>query len=635
MTIFPHPRLRQLFEALRQETLPQEELAHRLQVSTRTVRSDVTLLNEIITPHGAHFTHQRGEGYQLTIYHPQLFSALLASLSEERTPPRTSRERIVHLMILLLGSEIPIKLDELADTWYLSRNALQGDMSEVRERLAQFDLSVESKAHQGLRIQGREQAIRGCLTQLLAQEQQLGQPVQALLDLLCPSRTLAVIRTQLQELLSEAPLRFSDDSRQQLSLYCAVLLSRLAAGRQQAPFDCPDLAPAALILAGQILARLPTLTPPGAGEVTLLAIELQGRCSLPPDQLSPAQAQECQALIEHLLNHIYQHYAYDLRADQPLRRDLQAHINPMLLRVKYKITCYNPLTDHIKQHYPLAYDITLSAIADWSRQHQQQVTDHEIGYLVIHIGVGLERNYDIGYRRPPHALLVCDGANATSRLLEARIRRDYPQLQLSVLTSVREYQALSDIQADFVISHVRLEDKGLPLLQVNPFPTPFQLEQLGKLVLVDRTRPYLLDKYFSRRHFWLADQPLTQEALFSRLCQQLEEEEIVPASFHASLTEREQIVPTLLGEGFATPHSLRLLAHRTCVYTVLAPEGIEWGNGEKVQVIFLLAISKADYEEAMGLYELFLALMSEKASKALLACRDFSAFRQAARIHLD
>ena len=58
---------------------------------------------------------------------------------------------------------------------------------------------------------------------------------------------------------------------------------------------------------------------------------------------------------------------------------------------------------------------------------------------------------------------------------------------------------------------------------------------------------------------------------------------------------------------------------------------LDWGNGETATLIFVLAISKADYEEAMGLYDLFLALMNEKASRALLACRDFCDFKALAR----
>ena len=65
MTKLPHPRLHQLLTQLHAEPLPQEELARRLNVSTRTVRTDVATLNELIATHGAHLIHQRGSGYQL------------------------------------------------------------------------------------------------------------------------------------------------------------------------------------------------------------------------------------------------------------------------------------------------------------------------------------------------------------------------------------------------------------------------------------------------------------------------------------------------------------------------------------------------------------------------------------------
>jgi transcriptional antiterminator len=45
---FPNQRLAQLFELLQNETLPQDELAQRLSVSTRTVRADITALNALL-----------------------------------------------------------------------------------------------------------------------------------------------------------------------------------------------------------------------------------------------------------------------------------------------------------------------------------------------------------------------------------------------------------------------------------------------------------------------------------------------------------------------------------------------------------------------------------------------------------
>ena len=88
-------------------------------------------------------------------------------------------------------------------------------------------------------------------------------------------------------------------------------------------------------------------------------------------------------------------------------------------------------------------------------------------------------------------------------------------------------------------------------------------------MLVDRTRPYLLDKYFDADHFMVLDEPISQGALFDRICSQLEAEDLVQSGFRGSLQEREQIVSTMLGTASLYP-SLGL-ARRTLVYTVLAP----------------------------------------------------------------
>jgi len=631
MIKLPHPRLHQLLSQLHTQPLPQEELARRLNVSTRTVRTDVATLNELIANHGAHLVHQRGSGYQLKIYNQGLFDTLMAAQGQDSGLPRTSRERVVHLQILLLTAEQGVKLDDLADTWYLSRTALQGDMVEVREQLAHFGLTVESKPRVGMRVQGGETAIRAGLTQLLGQEWASNHSLQSLLPTLCPSKTLEVVGNHIHQQLSNHHLRLADESLHQLTVYCAVSLLRQAAGHDLQQFSCEDLTPSLLAVARDIYGVMPTLTPPNEAEIACLAIQIQARLTTDATQLSPATAAESRQLVEHLLAYIHQHYPYDLRGDLQLRADLQTHISAMLLRVKYQIGSHNPLADHIKQYYPLAYDITLAAISEWIKQTPYRLTHHEIGYLVIHIGVGLERHYDIGYTRRPQALLICDAGNATFRALEARISREYPQLQLTMLESVRDYEVLAQIEQDFVISTVNVSEKTAPVVQLDPFPTQYQLEQLGKLVLIDRTRPYMLDKYFDADHFMVVEEPLTQAALFARICDQLESEELVECGFRASLQERERIVSTLLGDGIALPHSLGLLARRTLVYTVLAPQGIDWGNGETASLIFLLAISKADYEEAMGLYDLFLALMNEKASKHLLACHDFASFKTLAR----
>jgi mannitol/fructose-specific phosphotransferase system IIA component len=66
------------------------------------------------------------------------------------------------------------------------------------------------------------------------------------------------------------------------------------------------------------------------------------------------------------------------------------------------------------------------------------------------------------------------------------------------------------------------------------------------------------------------------------------------------------------------------------VVTLLAPQGVAWGEGEVAHVIFLLAISKSDYEEAMAIYELFVTFVRERSMSRLLGSDSFDSFKAVA-----
>ncbi len=123
---FPNQRLAQLFDLLQNETLPQDELAQRLSVSTRTVRADITALNALLASHGAQFILSRGNGYQLKIDDAERYQQLQSS--HPRALHSHGPERVHYLVVRFLTSAFSLKLEDLADEWFVSRATLQSDM---------------------------------------------------------------------------------------------------------------------------------------------------------------------------------------------------------------------------------------------------------------------------------------------------------------------------------------------------------------------------------------------------------------------------------------------------------------------------------------------------------------------------
>ena len=627
---FPHQRLAQLFTLLQNETLPQEELAQRLSVSTRTVRADITALNALLLHYGAQFILSRGSGYQLVIHDPTRYQTLEESAPKTQHIPRTAADRIHFLLVRFLTSAFSIKLEDLADTWFVSRATLQGDMVDVRERFQRYQLTLETRPRHGMKLFGSEVSIRACLTDLLWELSQQG-PLNPLIgeeafDASVPTLLAGV----LQETLTRHHVRLTDAGERFICLYGAVAVRRVSEGYPLADFSAEDVAQnvrdAARELANTMQQLAGKLLAPAEEEWLCVHLAARQVQDVDPGTIS---ADDDEALVNYILRYINQQYNYNLLDDAQLHADLLTHIKTMITRVRYQIMIPNPLLENIKQHYPMAWDMTLAAVSSWGKYTPYAISENEIGFLVLHIGVGLERHYNIGYQRQPQVLLVCDTSNAMVRMIEAILQRKYPQLEIAATLSQREYEQREEIAEDFVISTVRISEKEKPVVTIAPFPTDYQLDQIGKLVLVDRTRPWMLNKYFDEAHFQVIDTPMDQQALFATLCQQLQQEGFVGAEFHGSVVEREAIVSTMLGDGIALPHALGLLAKKTVVYTVIAPHGIAWGD-ETAHIIFLLAISKSEYEEAMAIYDIFVTFLRERAMARLAATRSFAEFKTVA-----
>jgi transcriptional antiterminator len=615
---------------LQNETLPQDELAQRLSVSTRTVRADITALNELLAQHGAQFILSRGNGYQLRVDDQTLFQSLQDSRPRMLRIPRTGSERVHYLMVRFLTSAFSLKLEDLADEWFVSRGTLQGDMAEVREWLARYQLTLETRPRHGVKLFGSEMSIRACLTDLLWQLAQKDSANPLLTEEALNAGVPEQLTVVMQEVFNRWHIRLTDEGELFVRLYCAVAVRRVSEGYPLPDFTADDVAENVRHAARNVAAAIQQLAGKtlAASEENWLCVHIAAR---QVQEIAPSQinADDGEALANYILQYINSHYNYNLLNDEQLHADLLTHIKTMITRVRYQIMLPNPLLDNIKQHYPMAWDMTLAAVSGWSKYTPWTISENEIGFLVLHIGVGLERHYNIGYQRQPRVLLVCDAGNAMVRMIEAVLQRKYPQLEMTETITLRDYEQREDISEDFVVSTARIAEKDKPVVVMSPFPTDYQLEQIGKLVLVDRTRPWMLEKFFDARHFRIINEPVDQQTLFAELCDQLREEGFVDSEFVGSVVEREAIVSTMLGDGIALPHSLGLLAKKTVVYTVLAPQGIAWGD-ETAHVIFLLAISKSEYEEAMAIYDIFVTFLRERAMTRLCACKDFSEFKTVA-----
>lgn len=120
-----------------------------------------------------------------------------------------------------------------------------------------------------------------------------------------------------------------------------------------------------------------------------------------------------------------------------LKSDLISHIRPMYNRLNNQIVIANKLLDDIKSEY---HDLfaRLKDLSDQAYQDhllQWNISDDEIGFLTLYFAKYFE---ETSIRKK--VLVMCASGVGTSKLLYAKIHRNFPDLDLVGITSKNDYE---------------------------------------------------------------------------------------------------------------------------------------------------------------------------------------------------
>lgn len=106
------------------------ELARELNVSDRTIRSDVAELNQMLSAYGAGIHSQKGKGYSFYVDDPVIFE----ERSRIDTAFFTPEDRVRYLAFQFCLSDEPISIFDLEDEMFVSHTTIENDLHHLRSK---------------------------------------------------------------------------------------------------------------------------------------------------------------------------------------------------------------------------------------------------------------------------------------------------------------------------------------------------------------------------------------------------------------------------------------------------------------------------------------------------------------------
>ena len=594
-----HKRLLTLFKLLNEsdDKITCKTLSNHLKVSERTIRNDITSINGTLEKNGAIIKIKKGEGYYIDILNLALYQQYLALISDDIMDsseiPDSPIERNQYILKYILYNNTYIKLEDLANSLYVSKFTILNDIKRIKPILSKYNLILVSKPYYGVKVEGKEIDIRRCISNNMINrnfENYIIGITDREIELFNNVDLIELQRVVLSE-INKFNINFLDFNLKNFIIHLAITISRILDGY------CLDNVLDVVLTDFQSNTTVENIFNYIESKYTIIISKADRvylynhfitKSSL-LDNVSNRVDTKIIEYVEEILEVINNQYTFDLRNDSVLFDDLVLHFKSILNSKSYNLNKVNPLINTIKSNYPLAFEITLNAIEKVFKNSIYSLTEDEIGYVSLHIGAGIERFFQNNIKCK-NVVLVCGSGYGSSRLLEVH--------------------------------------DSIPIVLVDLKLLKKDIENISKSI-TNNSHIYsnLLDNFFDKNLFIVNPKIKDKDELIKLMCNKLTQSEIVFPSFAESVFYRESLSSTNIDDFLAIPHPMELSSIRTKICISILNEPIYWSEDSTVKLIMMLAINKDDYIKINSIYDILLKIIHDNDIRDSISnCNDFDNF---------
>ncbi len=400
--IMLNERVKAIIRILREadDYVTSKELADKLDISVRTIKTAIKGLKMEIEAYGAHLEIKRGVGYRLHIVNEEAFlpiSYRIQNISPQQFP-HTQKERSVYIIRKLLSLDYPIKLDDLAEELYVSRNTIALDIREVKHLMSNYDLTIIQSNNNGIMVDGSEIQKRLCINDFFFQDSMKDFFVQnnVMFSSEYNQNEIRYIREALLHVLNKYNIHFSDVSVQNMVIHIVIELRRCKFYQYVTLNE--DLIErmkkykaykAALELKDMLEEQMHVVFP--EHEIIYLTMHILSKSVMGSEDIRRLDLSYMDNLLMKIFHRIENRFAISLNKDMEIYEFLRLHIPSMAERIRLQLTLRNPLLLENNRRYQFAVEIALEAVDVIEEQLNIKIDNNEFSYLVLYFNLALNR----------------------------------------------------------------------------------------------------------------------------------------------------------------------------------------------------------------------------------------------------
>ncbi|MBI0027841.1 BglG family transcription antiterminator [Gilliamella sp. B14448G11] len=636
MSKFSYQRLDDLFDffLLKKEPILIKDIASTINVSERTIRTDISNLNDYLIDKNAKIKLIRQKGYILDCEDEKKIIDWWGNFNktEGYSLLGSLKERQNYLFALLLNEQKYYSVYELMEHLCISKNTLYMYLKNIRKTLSNYNLKLINNTNTGFKVIGTEYDKRKAILDLF-----LINDLQSYLvgftdleKLFLTNIDLDLLKTLESKHLYSLQLLDSDFYHKNIISTIALAIARVKEGLtiNEISIEVPKLMDHALDAIYLFLKEIEnsfSITLP-INEINYFILTLS--INVPRLIKNPKNhPSESSIIVDELLTSIYETSNLNWTKDKILFEDLVNHIENFIKISSIDKERKNPILSTIINSFPFAYSLSLTHLGVIGKKYNIFFSEDEVGYIALHIAGAIERHK--AKTQQLNVIIVCGGGFAMSKIIESKINKKFPnKFNIKKTYSYAEFQLSKISDIDLTITTLPFTQENTPTIYIDMSNIDKAIDDLKYYLTDDQINNNVMQLFNPENFYYFDTDKLSKKDLLVKMAVDLEKQNIVSADFVSSVLERESLQTTLINDVIAIPHSMTMIANRSRVSVAIFPNGIQWEKDKKCNFIFLLAISKTDNEITDNLYDLILNLIDDKAmTKQLLKAYTFHEFK--------
>lgn len=572
--------------------IPLAELAQKLNVSTRTIRNDIKLLNDILED-SAFIEIEQGECCFYITDHYELEEKKI-SLEKMQRDFDSPQKRVAYIIKTLMTNDKPYSTEELAYDMNLGRTTLSNEIKKLNEVLKNYGLSIEGTQNAGIQLKGEELQLRLFILEhiydMVYKEEAIQENIQNCIETLFEQ------------------YRLESTTEKNFFHYVVMSVDRIQSGHSlkymDEKFYVLQKSNAWDIIQTVANELRPLLNKEISIEEKLfMTIPLAGMRT--PTDLENISKMELKQNIDEVVEEIIASIGYELNLylkKDNLQKDFYYHISFMVNRLQFGYVLKNPLAEEITKKYPLAYKMAKIAAKVVEEKYHVTVPEDEVGYITAYFGAYI-LEYSIVQQKPYKIALVCSTGRGTARLIASQLKKLLDHNAEMDLYSEKQVSAELLNDYDIVFSTVTLpfESKKQIIRIKDIFDEKELLLHIQKVKYLEKvdflgeetSGVSLIAALLEEDTFFLLDEKKSYLENTKMMIEKLTEKGFVDEQFWERISEREKNSTMVFGHNVAFPHTVNEQREGKLVFALgVSTKKLKSECGENVQLIFLLALPK-------------------------------------------